>query len=59
MHEQAVDINYGFPRLSKQGLICLKEARNICVLLHMSVKPRRVQAEWEHHKAARAAPSQP
>lgn len=31
--EGVVDINYGFPRLSKQGLMCLKETSNICVLL--------------------------
>lgn len=53
MHEGVGDINYGFPRFSKQGLICLKDTCNISVLLHASVKPRRVQGEWEHHVAAR------
>lgn len=52
MHEGVVDINYGFPRLSKQGLLCLKEAHNICVLLHTSVKPRGVHGKWEHHASA-------
>lgn len=54
MHEEVGDRNYGFPRWSQQGLICLKEACNICVLLHTYVKPRRVQGEWEHHIAGNA-----